>query len=234
MTQAQLPLNLGLADSALFASFVTGANSEVVDYLQDLQNTAVTPWTYLWGASGTGKSHLLQAVCHAAGARRQAAVYLPLKIIKDDVPPAALDGLETMAVICIDDVHEIAGRAAWEQALFGLLIRMDPNHSRMLMTGRTLPAGLGLQLSDLVSRLNGGLIFPLRPADAEVKLNALLLRARRRGLIIPDRVGRYLVNRFGAEMTVLFDALETLDRASLAAQRKVTIPFIREVLGSGE
>jgi DnaA family protein len=226
----QLPLNLGLKDNALFASFIAAENAEAVAYLQNLQSRETTPCTYLWGRTGTGKSHLLQAVCHAAGTQNLAAVYLPLqKLTTDCFPPDVLSGLEDMAVICVDDIQEIAGHEEWEKALFGLLVRMDQNNSRLITTGKALPARLGFKLGDLLSRLNGGLIFHLQQADDAVMFEALLLRSRRRGMNLTPLVGRYLVKHFGKNMTVLFDALEKLDKASLVAKRKVTIPFIREV-----
>lgn len=224
----QLPLNLGLKDHALFSSFVAGDNAEVVDYLQNLDRA--TSCSYLWGAPGSGKSHCLQAVCHAAAEQNQATVYLPMQTLQT-LSVDVLSGLESMAIICIDDIHLIAGQSLWEKALFRLFIGIDPNHTRLIVSANDAPTKIGIELSDLLSRLGGGVIFRLETADARTQSEALLLRAKKRGLNLSESVIHYLLRHFGDDMTLLFETLDKLDQASLAAKRRVTIPFIRQVVG---
>ena len=222
----QLPLTLGRKANTDFASYVPGANGEALEYLCRLPENPKGPGVYLWGDSGTGKSHLLQAICHAAGARGAAAAYLPMQAA-DQFPCEVLDGLEDVGLVCIDDIHAIAGRHAWESAFVGLFERIRRNGGSLVITGAALPADLGLNLPQLVSRLMGGLMFQLQPLDEANKLTALQLRAARRGLELSPEVGRYLVRHYGRDTTTLFAALDILDRASLVAQRRLTIPFVR-------
>ena len=229
----QLPLNLSLKDSATFESYVPGANEQAVTYLRRLTDSAWEPGVYLWGSAGTGKSHLLQAVCHAASAAGTAAIYLPMQLA-DQFPCEALNGMENVSQVCIDDIQAIAGRRDWETALVHLIDRIHAAGGRLVMAGNAAPAALGLDLPPLRSRLSGGLTLLLKPLDEADKLQALQWRAARRGLELTVEAGRYLVRHYGRDMGVLCAALDLIDQASLAARRRLTIPFMRTILtGSG-
>ena len=224
----QLPLSLGLKDSAVFANFIVGVNTEALAYLQSLTEHKTTPCVYLWGGRGSGKSHLLQALCHAAGESDRAAVYLPMRSA-DEFPCEVVNGLEAMDVVCIDDIHAIAGQQAWEQALLHLFERIQQAGSALVVTGKSVPTDLGLQ-SQLSSRLAWGMSFQLKALSNADKRTALQVRAQRRGLRMPQESTRFLVRHFGDDLMGLFDAFDNLDKASLAAKRKLTLPFIRQVL----
>ena len=229
MQYPQLPLSLGLKDSTVFANFVAGPNAEVLDYLQNLNDAALSPCIYLWGAPVTGKTHLLQAICHAAGQRGQASVFLPLSA-HDEFPVDALQGLETIEFVCIDDIHAIAGHLDWETALMNLYDRTQEAGHHLIITGTSVPAQARLQLPHLASRLAWGLIFQLKALDDAEKQQALSLRAQRRGVSLPQESVRYLVRHHGADISALLDTFDRLDQASLAAKRRLTVPFIRSVL----
>lgn len=223
----QVPLNLGLKDSMVFAGFVAGANGEALDYLQRCFGRE--PSLYLWGAPGTGKSHLLQALCHAAGERGESAVYLPLRRAAE-FPYEALDGLEAMTVICMDDLDAVAGQPEWEQALLRLFVRVHDSGCAVAVTA-TAPVGdLGLRLEQLSSRLVWGMSFQLRALTTDEQQQALIVRARRRGLQLSRDAVRYLVRRYSHDNHALFAALEQLDQASMVSKRRLTVPFIRSVI----
>ncbi len=223
-TPRQLALDIGLRDSARFENYTVGANAEAVACLR----AAGEPFVYLAGAPATGRTHLLQAACHAAG---RDAVYVPLDQ-HADLAPAMLEGLEHYPLVCLDDVDAVAGEADWETALFHLYNRVREAGGRLLVAAAEAPNAAGFALADLRSRLGWGPVFRLKPlADAD-RLGALQQRARYRGLDLPEEVGEYLLRRSPRDMASLFALLERLDRASLAAQRRLTIPFVRSLLRS--
>jgi DnaA family protein len=222
----QLPLRIGLRDSATFANFYPGANTGACHVLQQSRE----PFIYLWGASGSGKSHLLQAACHEATADGGQAIYLPLD--EPGIALSMLDGLENMALVCLDGLETVAGNREWETALFHLYNRLRDSGNRLLAAGNASPAALGLGLPDLVSRLGWGPVFQLQPLADEDKAAALRLRAINRGMEMPPEVAIYLLQRVPRDMHALFALLERLDESSLAAQRKLTIPFVRQFLTS--
>jgi len=184
---------------------------------------------YLWGATGTGRTHLLQAACQGAAAAGATAVYLPLAQ-HAEFSPELLEGLETTRLVCLDDVDAIAGLDAWEQALFHLYNRLRDSERRLLAAADRAPGALPLNLADLRSRLGWGPVFQLRALSDTDKLAALKLRALHRGLELSDEVGQYLLKRCPRDLHSLFSLLDSLDRAALAAQRRLTIPFVREHL----
>ena len=113
---SQLALPLQLADHAVFASFLNSGNETLVATLTGIANGHDNHGCWLWGAPATGKTHLLQAVCEAAGDR---SVYVPLSMLAA-AGPEILDGLASRELICIDDSDCVMGQPAWEAALFDL------------------------------------------------------------------------------------------------------------------
>jgi DnaA family protein len=222
---SQLPLGIGLRDSATFDSFLPERNELVLQALQDDSEAML----YLWGPSGCGKTHLLQAVCHHAVTHNVIPAYLPLADLAT-LSPAILEGMEQQAVIAIDDIQALAGLRDWEEALLHLYNRVRDAGHRLVVSGAAAPHGLGLFLPDLITRLGWGPVFRLVPLDDAGKRRALQLRARRRGMVISKEVADYLLRRSPRDMNSLFTLLDRLDQASLAAQRKLTIPFVRELL----
>lgn len=227
---AQLTLRMWLDEDFTFTNFIAGHNAEPVRAVREAQ-AGGERFVFLWGGAGSGRSHVLQAACQQVGAQGQAAVYLPLRQA-DEFAPAMLEGLEEMAVVALDDIDAIAGRREWEEALFHLYNRLrDRGEGVLLVAATQPPAALSLTLADLRSRLAWGLVFQLRPLDDVDKRQALQVRARSRGFDMPDEVADYLLRRCQRDLPALFALLDRLDRATLVRQRRLTVPFVREMLG---
>jgi len=224
----QLPLGVRLREGATFANYYPGLNQDVVRLLQDAaaQREGVV---YLWGGHGTGKTHLLQALCHLTAVEGQALAYLPLREAAS-LTPEVVEGLEQLPLVIVDDIDAVAADAAWETALFHLYNRIREQGGRLIISGSQSPAAIGIVLPDLRSRLAGGLVLQLHALPDEDKASALRLQARQRGMEMPEEVAAYLLRRCPRDMNALFNLLEVLDRASLAAQRKLTIPFVKTVM----
>ncbi len=230
MNEQQLTLGFELRDDATFASFMASGNQEAFTTILNFAQGKTDKFVYIWGPTGSGRTHLLQACCHAVSQLNQSAVYFTLR----DLQSLTIDlfvGLENLDLICLDDIEHIAGNAAWEEQLFHLFNRLRANNKRLLIASSMPPAQLAIKLADLKSRLTWGIIYQLHALDDEQKLIALQLRAQGRGIDLEDAVGRYLLRRCARNMAELFTTLEELDRASLVNQRRITIPFVKEVLG---
>ena len=221
----QLPLEIGLRDTATFDSYYAGENPEVIAVLRDSEE----PFVFLAGVKNTGKTHLLQALCHHYHQQGRPCGYIPLQQYQE-LAPAMLDGLESMPLICLDDIDAIASLPAWETALFHLYNRVRDAGGRLVASAAQVPAQAGFRLADLASRLSGGPLFQLRELTDRHKLAALQHRAQVRGLELSGEVGEYLLRRMPRDMASLFELLEKLDRESLVAKRRLTIPFVRQLL----
>jgi DnaA family protein len=227
----QIPLSVQLKDSAVFETYVPGDNEEVVDFLRHLPRPRL-PAVWLWGGSGSGRSHLLQATCAEYRGRGADAAYLPLGELKA-AGPGTLEGWDHAALVCVDDVDEAAGREAWEQALFRLFITVNDAGGTLLFAASAAPSASAFRLPDLRSRLTWGVTFQLKTLSDEQRLDALMLRAGRRGLDLPEETARYMLTRLPRHMNALLAWLDRLDVESLAAKRRLTLPFVRDVLLSG-
>lgn len=229
MSMTQLTLSVSLRDDATFANYFTLENTAVVEALRTTLKGQGESVIYLWGQSGTGRTHLLQALCHAGDDLEKTTAYIPLS---DHVwlSPEMLEGMEHYDIICVDDIEAIAGNKAWEEALFHMYNRVRDARKHMVFAGSKPPALSAIQLPDLRSRLGWGLVYHLKPQSDEEKLAALKLRAKNRGMHLPYDVAQFLMNRYSRHMRDLFRALDKLDRASLVDQRRLTIPFVKEVL----
>ncbi|AXY41302.1 DnaA regulatory inactivator Hda [Halomonas alkalicola] len=229
-TPAQLPLGVGLRDDATFANYHPGPNASLVARLVQQLDESGEPFLYLWGGEGVGRSHLLQAACHAASDRGLRALYLPLAEL-GHFPPLMLEEIERLDLVAIDDLERVLGRKRWEEALFHAFNRLRDAGKRLLVAADAAPRQLPVKLPDLASRLTWGVTFHVQGLDDAGRLAALQLRARGRGMALPDEVARYILHRGPRRLGELFEVLATLDRASLSAQRKLTIPFVKQALG---
>lgn len=151
-----------------------------------------------------------------------------------ELDPAVLEGLERCELVCVDALEALVARPAWEEALFHLYNRLAASGRRLVLASARAPRALAFCLPDLGSRLVAGLVFQLRPLDDAGKLVMLGRRAAASGLELPAEVGRYLLTRLPRDTGALLQALERLDWASLAAGRRLTLPFVRAVLEAGD
>ena len=223
----QLPLGVRLADRAVFESFLPARNGEALAHAR--RAAAGEPGlTWVCGPRSAGKTHLLQAICAAGGGGRRAG-YLPLGEL-ERLGVEVLGGLPQLECLALDDLDAVLGRIEWERSLFTLVREAAERGMALVLAAQSPPALIEWALADLGSRCAAAAVFQLRALDEAEQQAALRLRARLRGLELPDDTLRWLQRRFPRDMRRLYELLDTLDEAALAAQRRLTVPFIREVL----
>jgi DnaA family protein len=220
----QLPLGVQLADTARFDGFVAGPNREAFELLA---GGAPPRLLWLWGRAGTGKTHLLQASCAAVGRAGAAAAYLDLETTGT---PELLEGFEALDLVCLDSLERVADAAAWNAAIFRLHTLMQDGAGRLYVASTGPPAALRFRLPDLRSRLLAAPVLQLHELAEEDRIAVLEQRAGRLGLVLPRESAAYLVHRMPRDMHSLCGALDRLDVAALAAQRRLTVPFLKQVL----
>lgn len=228
MSSQQLALGLGLRDDSTFDTFYPGKNLQVIAHLKQLSQAEGEPFLYIWGKKGVGCTHLLQAACHWGHARDKRNVYYSLASL--NAKPSMLHGLDKLDLVCLDDIQAIQGNQQWEEALFHAFNHCRASHTRLLIAAHHPPQNCGIALPDLRSRLMWGVTYQVHDLDDAELLMALQLRAHQRGLELPDEVGEFIIRRCPRSMPELYSLLDRLDAASLVAQRKLTIPFVKESL----
>lgn len=225
----QLPLALRYPPDQRFETFVAAPEGALAQ-LQALACGVLGEGCYLSGPAGVGKTHLALAACAAADTAGRRAAYLPLAAAAGRVREA-LEALHAHDLVALDGLEAIAGRREDEVAMFDFHNRARGVGAALLYTARAAPDALPLTLPDLRSRLAQCARIVLTPLDDAGRRAALHERARRRGLVIEDAAMDWLLRRVERDLASLTALLDRLDRASLAAQRRVTVPFLRAVLG---
>ncbi len=221
-------LDVRLRAAATFEQFETGPNAAVVAACESRAVQRGEAPLILWGVGRSGRSHLLQAVCARAALCGRRAAYLPLS--EEWVRPEMLAGLETLDVLCLDDIDAHLDEPAWALALFNLYNEISEAGNNLLMTTGCAPAGLTVSLADLASRLSACLIMQVRSLDDESQARALHIRAAALGIELPEDVYQYLHHRLPRDLASRLEALDRLDAASLSHQRRLTVPFVRAIL----
>ena len=225
----QLPLALRYPPDQRMDAFVAPPAGAIAQ-LQALATQAGADWIYLAGPSGVGKTHLALAACAASEAAGRSAAFVPLRSAAGRLRDA-LEAFDDRALVALDGLDAIAGNRDDEIALFEFHNRARAAGTGVLYTATAAPEALDLSLPDLRSRLSQCARVVLSPLDDEARREVLRDRARRRGLALDEAAIDWLLRRRGRDLATLTGLLDVLDRASLAAQRKVTVPFLREVLG---
>jgi len=214
----QLTLNIRLRDDATFGNFV-GSAAGRIRYGAGL--------VFVFGAEGTGKSHLLQALCRSVNQAGGTSIYLQNP---GSHPPDILGSLDSFSLVCLDDIETSIGNEAWEIELFHLINSIVDGGSRLVISSNVPAASLQIQLPDLASRLRAAVAVETDSLTDTQKLEVLKIRANNRGFALNDEVARFILGRASRDMNHLVDLLSKLEAETLRLQKKLTIPFVKQTL----
>lgn len=201
----QLLLDIQPAAQPTMANFVVGRNAEALHNLQlAVSGRPEARFIYLWGAHGSGKSHLLQA---CAGLALQ----------------------QGLRLVTVDNVQALSAAAQIE--LFNTYNRLRENAAggALMVAGDAAPTQMGLR-DDLATRLSWGLVYQLHPLSDREKAQALKTHASERGIRLSDEVVEYCLRHLRRDLPTLMATLDALDDWSLTAQKPVTLPMLRKLL----
>jgi len=214
----QLALKFKLDHHTHLDDYVGAAGSKLVH---------LSGFIYLSGSKGSGKSHLLQGICHRASSEGHSAIYLTALSILD---PGVLEGLEQVGLVCLDDVDSVLELADWQRALFHLINAVNDAGNTLIVSSTNPVAALKLELGDLDSRIKGAYLLSTDQLDDEQKLEVVARKARRRGFDMSQEVCRFILGRSRRDMHHLAHLVDQLDKETLRRQKKVTIPFVKAAL----
>lgn len=231
LQQILLP-GFAVRSDAFFSNFYAPDSLRLVkDSLMALVNGNAFAFIYLCGMQGVGKTHLLQATCNLAEEHGKTALYLPLAEVRDFSPAEILENTESFAILCLDDLDVVAGRPAWEEALFHLYNSRLVAGKCLVLAAEKTAVELPVQLPDLRTRLTACLSLPVGQMDDAGKAGLVRFRAHLTGMEMNDACVQFVIHRSGRSIGELVRVVERLDRESLVAGRKITVPFIKAVFG---
>lgn len=226
----QLTLDLNLADKFDFSSFCVGSNAWGVEILKNMAACQGERLVFVWGVRGVGRTHILNAVCHEASLHQHLSVYFSLSDFVTQSHPGVLSEIAHIPIICIDDLQCVAGHSQWEEALFSLYNDVRDRGGRLVMSADAPPHRLPILLQDLLSRLQAMLVFELRALTDLEKVQALKAYANHKSFELSDEVVQFILTRGQRDMRALVNMLKKLEHESLVNHRKITIPFVKEIL----
>lgn len=229
----QMPLKIGLRDDACFETFVTEQEplALALNRLQKTLQQAAGSAFYLYGAEGVGKTHLLQASCRFVTEQGRTSVYLPLADTSLPLIPDVLTGLEQTPLVCLDDVQSVLGDAKWEKALANLITKSNVQGHSLILAGSIAMNEWQITTQDLAKALMSVLPIPLQAIEDKNEVVVALQRhGKRLGFELPQEVGNYLVKQFSNDLQELLAVLKLLEQASLVEKRRLTLPFVKQVL----
>lgn len=222
----QIPLKVQLDDTATFDNYFIAENSQLIAKLKGLA-TGESEFVFMWGPKDCGKTHLAQALCSQFNSLELSSAYLPLA--DDYLSPEILGGMSFMDLVCIDDLNSIEGNSEWENSLFDLYNNLKLEGKHLVVFSDKPPAQMKIKLADLKSRLSAMEVYKIESLDDDAKVELFQTRAENRGLDIPVDVIKFLTTRKSRSVSDLMDALDKIDHSSMALQRKVTIPLVKEL-----
>jgi DnaA family protein len=225
----QLALGVQLSDTAHFDSYFAGPNGDALALLRGYAASAPGNGLLIFGAAASGKTHLLHALVRDAAARGLSVAYVPLRDVAAD-GPQVVAGLEDRALIALDDVEAVIEGSAWALALLRLVDALRAHHRHFALTCSVAPDRMAGLPKDLATRLSACTLVGLKPLQDAERATMLRSRARARGLELPDDSVRWLLTHLPRDPATLVEALERLDQASLAEQRRLTLPFVQQVV----
>jgi DnaA-homolog protein len=223
----QIALDIGLPTGPTLQTFFPGPNEAVLRHLSvwvgagsQTANRSPVP-TYLWGPTGSGKTHLLEAVREALCTQGAAVGWMDTAMAE----PEAFS--ESWAAVLFDDVHLYT--AVQQQAAFNWFVNAQTHQRWVLGAGGLPPAELPLR-DDLRSRLGWGHVYALALLSETERRAVLRQAADARGVFLGDEVMDFMLSRFSRDLGSLMELLDLIDAYALQTKRAVTIPLIRAMM----
>ncbi|VAW45777.1 DnaA inactivator Hda (shorter homolog of DnaA) [hydrothermal vent metagenome] len=229
----QMPLKIGLRDDACFETFVTEKEAHALAFngLQSALTQSNGSAFYLYGHSGVGKTHLLQASCRFVTEQGETSVYLPFEDHSLPLIPDVLIGLEQMPLVCLDDMNGIIGQEKWEKSLVNLITKLNVQGHTLILAGTTSINDWDIATAELAKALMTVLPIKMQAlVEKEEVVLALQRHSKRLGFELPNDVGNYLMKQFSTDLQELLAVLKILEQATLVEKRRLTLPFVKEAL----
>lgn len=224
----QIPLDFPLRSQATFDNFITESNGELIARLLNLPKRPMAQTLWLWGETGVGCSHLLYASCHYLHQYDKSVAYIPSK--DWDQHSDSLLGYQNFDVVAIDNVDVWLNRQLPEEDLVELYQVLQNAGGILLLSAVMPPAQYEYALPDLDSRFTAAESYEVLDLSDDGKVEFVQALAKQRGIDLEDGVARFMLSRCSRQLQDLKALLNTLDNQSMALQRKVTIPFLKQIL----
>ena len=233
-----------------FESFVAGKSNEFV--FAAAQSVAKNPGAnfnplYIYGASGLGKTHLLQSIANYINLHKPSlrvlyttcekftnelidSIYLNRGAGSRDLQAKFRSRYRNVDVLLIDDVQFLAKKQAVQEELFHTFNALQAENKQVVLTSDVPPKEIATLEERLRTRFEGGLIADIQPPDTETKIAILKQKAFERKAIVPPDVLEFLARDSGTDVRTLEGRLTKVVFASKLHEQPVTMELAATAL----
>ncbi len=227
-----------------FATFVEGecnrlARSAGMAIAVTPGNTPFNP-LYIYGDSGLGKTHIVQAIGHEVRQRHPElqVLYVSMNKFQAQFQTAYKNGeipdfihfYQMIDVLIIDDIQELTGKTGTQNAFFNIFNHLQLAGKQLILTSDKPPVELKDIEQRLLTRFKWGLSAQLQTPDYDTKLKIIHTKAQRLGAQISDEVATYLAENISANVREIEGALSSLVANASFLGRKITPSLTKEIL----
>ena len=220
MNQLGLPISLNVQMS--LANFV--ANAQIQSAVDQLLNADIASEVYVYGDTGSGKTHLLQAVIFSAMECNKAAVFVDCN---EEISDYLVEMVADLDWLSIDNIASI--ESAQQHLLFDLYNRARQSNVNIIVSGPSLPSELDM-MKDIKTRLSLATVFQLEALNDEQTKEALNNQMSERNMSIDEKVYSYLFKHYSRDISLLLEAIDRLDEASMQAKQSISISLAKKIL----
>ena len=224
----QLQLNIEPQLDARISDFSGPCWGPVIDGVRQLHAGLMNRF-YLYGGAGTGKSHLLTAICDSYLEVGKSAIKVSLLELLD-APIEAITSLEMYDLVALDDIEAISGVPHWQKAVFHLINNNNEGGGQLVFSSRFAPIELKLELPDLQSRLTQAVSVRVPSGQSYADRLALLTSVmERKGVHFDPQIIDYLLMHGPTQTSTLLQSLEQLEKMLQGEKVKLSNATIKQI-----
>ncbi len=224
----QLQLNIEPQLDARISDFSGPGWGPVIDGVRQLHAGLMNRF-YLYGGAGTGKSHLLTAICDSYLEVGKSAIKVSLLELLD-APIEAITSLEMYDLVALDDIEAISGVPHWQKAVFHLINNNNEGGGQLVFSSRFAPIELKLELPDLQSRLTQAVSVRVPSGQSYADRLALLTSVmERKGVHFDPQIIDYLLMHGPTQTSTLLQSLEQLEKMLQGEKVKLSNATIKQI-----
>ena len=223
VNKEQIPINFSFISNRSFDNYVIGEDQFVIRTLKNLANATSPSLIFLNGNKSTGKSHLCSALIELS----QKSI---CQLNESNILEVELDKILAHDLLIIDDIDQIINNYEIEEKLFSVINDFILNKKNILVTSSEPLNKIKFELPDLSSRLKWDQVLIIPELTDNDKIKVLQKNSKERGWILSDNVCDYIMSHYKRDLFFLCNCVKSLDQASLALKKKITIPFIKNIM----
>lgn len=230
----------------IFEKFVVGDNNRMahaaaLSVAEAPGKTTFNP-LIVYGGTGLGKTHLLQAIGHFAQTEETAenVVYMTSEeftsqyisyIVEKKDSTSFYKKFKDVDLLLIDDIQFFGGKPGTQKEFYRIFNRILLEHKQIILTSDRPPDKIPDMMEHIINRFLGGLITDIQPPNLETRMAILQQKAEIDGLLLPSEVIQYLAGHITSNVRELEGTLIKLIASSTFTGKDISLEVAKEICG---